>query len=353
MVFFDNTLPLTAPIPQGLSQNFTLWPDQNESFTDFRASCGCGDSCACPGCFQHRGDAWTTGACANPSVCNSCLTSSIPAPSAPTPPTTPLGGYVPSPFEPLDEWIRGISSTNPPASVFYPPNPSRDAFPYVSYGNTLPNPEPSQMPGPFPMEVASGCCGGRCRCPPGRCTCLDDCCGCCQGCQCEDHAHDAQPVSGNAHGALAMYALSGERTSCSEGQCSHGGSERVGVTPWDFSGTLDGFNETSITLPSVQPRTSQSFPGDMSAAALSRQRVILPKPSSTSPTNSVLPTVEAFYSFPSYTRSAVSVTSDTSDGPNSAFSIGGTHAMIGEQYDAQSNPQSVRMQVGSVFPPMF
>lgn len=171
--------------------------------------CGCGESCACQACFEHRGPAQALlsmslgGVCANPNTCTSCLRGDIMTGSEQAGPTE---------ISIVDEWIRQLEA---PLSLPYGSQSltCTSQVQVMSSTSTLPqysgleaNSNLSALWAPTKLSGTTECCGGGCKCPPGLCSCASDCCGCCQGCVCEGHQH-------RERGHLT-FAVSGERSPC-------------------------------------------------------------------------------------------------------------------------------------------
>ncbi|KAI0705648.1 hypothetical protein C8Q76DRAFT_175176 [Earliella scabrosa] len=184
--------------------------------------CGCGPSCACPGCFEHQGPrADPAAACVNPATCLSCLDCNLNTLSALAgDPTRAM--YDPSQVQNIDDWLRQVSSMPdlPSSSMqpsLFPPSTSQSqpdlrytpsiAQPYGLWSD----PRSTQLPSQYSPTIPEECCGGRCQCPSGLCACPPDCCGCCQGCQCVGCVHDS------GSGRTLTFATSGERAPCCSG----------------------------------------------------------------------------------------------------------------------------------------
>jgi len=135
-----------------------------------RSLCSCGDSCSCPGCFEHRGPSAIQAyqgssngpACANPRFCTSCVECAIvlghpdQQTAAPTSFDTQASSF-------MDEWLRQLVEGMPTL----PDDGS------ALNGATL-NPD-TPVPGRSPLEL----CGGSCGCQPGFC--IGECFGDCHG----------------------------------------------------------------------------------------------------------------------------------------------------------------------------
>jgi len=206
------------------------WPSPNDASFPL---CNCGDSCACPGCLEHRGPnaagylSFQT--CSNPNSCSSCLSCSIlslPYEASAT------GFNDPQSYQFVDELLARIPDVigrSPQASTSNTLAMSQQVHPSMMQGYM--NGQAQAWPDYFGSggggavstscgignmgETRSECCGGQCKCPPGQCSCPPDCCGCCQGCAC-GHDEDA------SRGGLT-FAVSGERSAC----CLHHRSREV------------------------------------------------------------------------------------------------------------------------------
>lgn len=139
--------------------------------TAFPSTCGCGDSCTCPGCRQHNGAAPSSSAfssCTNPGVCNTCLDCTILSLPASLPPDSSLSIFDAYQAESIDEWIREVSSlprNSPPTG-----GASQQQEQQGAWDNYLsPIPEPSlSLDGRYRLQQ---CCGVLCKCSPETCEC--------------------------------------------------------------------------------------------------------------------------------------------------------------------------------------
>nr|BAM63495.1 ACE1 transcription factor [Polyporus brumalis] len=222
------------------------------------STCGCGPSCARPGCIEHRGpNADTAAACVNPDNCIACLDcniNSLTALAADTARTM----YDPSQAQNIDDWLQQVSSlpqlpSPPMQSPGYPPSISQPDLRYdpsmmQSYGmwNDASGPV---VPSGYSPTIAEECCGGRCQCPSGFCNCPTDCCGSCQGCSCSGCVHDGAAGSGRT----LTFATSGERSPC----CGGGGQGPPSASPTAGPSA----NRASLSSPSVGPSSSR-FPSN-------------------------------------------------------------------------------------------
>ncbi|KAI0752886.1 hypothetical protein C8Q80DRAFT_483490 [Daedaleopsis nitida] len=216
--------------------------------------CGCGPSCACPGCVEHRGpSADPSAACANPNSCVACLDCNINALTALAAENS-RAVYDPSQIQNIDDWLRQVSSmpdlpttTSMQTPVFPPVSQSQSDLRYdpsmTQAYSMWSDPQGSQVP-TLPQYSPSipECCGGRCSCSNGLCPCPADCCGCCQGCQCSSCVHDG------GSGRSLTFATSGERASC----CG-GGLRNHGPPTGSTAGSTAG--------PIHRPRITTSPPG--------------------------------------------------------------------------------------------
>lgn len=162
--------------------------------------CGCGSTCACTGCFQHRGsasafqallDPTINSGCADPNICTSCVECSIILP----PPTS-------SEMQNVEEWLRQLGASPSPQAVEY--SGMSNTTPSPQYGDPSINIDTTEDWIYNQFNGASECCGGSCRCPPGLCSCPSDCSGNVQDC-----------ADGYQHEGLSLsFAVSGERVAC-------------------------------------------------------------------------------------------------------------------------------------------
>ncbi|KAI0926560.1 hypothetical protein AcW1_002483 [Taiwanofungus camphoratus] len=227
----------TGSIPNSISSWLpTLGASVSAGSTMSSVLCGCGPSCACPGCIEHRGhNADTSASCINPSTCASCLDCAMLSLPTSLPPDS-QSRYGFSQNQSIDDWIREVSSmaASPDSMPQLPfsnmpgrdqgPNQAQSAQLQVSSQSDVrfdprmlqtyalwSNLQEGQIQGHPAQAAPEECCGGRCKCPAGMCACLADCCGCCQGCQCPGHEHQE-----NSDGRLT-FAVSGERAPCCNG----------------------------------------------------------------------------------------------------------------------------------------
>ena len=127
------------------------------------SACGCGDSCACPGCSQHRGTSSippseTFSSCSNPATCAFCLDCTILSLPNSLPPNTSLSISDNFTSQYIDEWARQVSSDLPSTL----PDTSDIGSDYVV--PPLPTFQISEAGDEF---LACEQCGGPCL--PGRC----------------------------------------------------------------------------------------------------------------------------------------------------------------------------------------
>ncbi|TFK53246.1 hypothetical protein OE88DRAFT_1358840 [Heliocybe sulcata] len=225
---FANTQP-PRNMPAMPGQNMApqvSWPSPTDAAFPL---CNCGDSCACPGCLEHRGPSaagyMSFQTCANPNSCSSCLSCSVL--SLPYEAST-TGFNDAQSYQLADELLARIpdivgpqASTSDTLAMSQQMQSAMMQGYMTGQGQAWPNYlggsiAPSRSCGiPNVGEARTECCGGQCKCPPGRCSCPSDCCGCCQGCAC-GHDHEAS-------GSGLTFAVSGERGTC----CSHHRSRSV------------------------------------------------------------------------------------------------------------------------------
>lgn len=160
--------------------------------------CCCGESCACPGCAEHRGIDALASSESCPTSCSSCfncIVSTAPA---------------------IQDWIEATAAglPEPPPSRKIALDPTNvTVYPPIVWQN-----EAAARAAGL-VKVPALCCGGKCGCPPNACACLDDCCGCCAGCACPEH--EAMPHYSGYQGTLRCnYQVSGERASCCDSKNS-------------------------------------------------------------------------------------------------------------------------------------
>ncbi|KAI1790070.1 hypothetical protein LXA43DRAFT_947696 [Ganoderma leucocontextum] len=197
-----------APSP---SAPFDAWPlgAENASFPISPASasppvCGCGTSCACPGCMEHNGPSVDpNGACADPSNCVACLECNINTLAA-LATANPRAVFDTSGLQNVDDWLSSV------------PDPILQQPPIFSQSQSQSQPDlrydPSMMQayglwnGALMQQAqltatSEECCGGQCGCPPGMCQCAAD-------------RYDS------ASGRTLTFAVSGERAPCCGGGVS-------------------------------------------------------------------------------------------------------------------------------------
>ncbi|EIN14442.1 hypothetical protein PUNSTDRAFT_49230 [Punctularia strigosozonata HHB-11173 SS5] len=205
------------------------WPGSNMDLTTV-AHCGCGMSCACPGCLEHGAQPSATSnafdTCVNPESCASCLQCSVNTlapmnlPSSDT--HIPNFDYQPSDYQPMQvqqifDWLESVPAQTPHA---YPPIAQPDNTFTIYAQQTWSAPE---LPTTWPQiqqtltSDKSSCCGDGCSCAPGQCSC-------------------------DGHGRLT-FATSGMRAAC----CAHG--------------------EDNVSMHSSRSRSVSSSSGTESAAS--------------------------------------------------------------------------------------
>ncbi|KAH9919897.1 uncharacterized protein B0H18DRAFT_911900 [Fomitopsis serialis] len=261
MTYQSTISPTNEPSdPTAALPDFQPWPafsSPSPSASPFAniSLCGCGPTCACLGCFEHRGRDVLPGAtCANPNTCIACLECAMLA----IPPEVPGMTYEDTQAQNVDEWLRQMTvaepQMQPQSEAAMPTQPVLPSTPSSMLGMRRQTANPSFSPQPSgPVHRAeavvpydptllqtyalwndlhdartrsrpvqgewdelaqaeTGCCGGRCQCPPGLCSCPRECCGCCQGCACEGHL--CQHGAGVGEGGRLTFAVSGERGGC-------------------------------------------------------------------------------------------------------------------------------------------
>ena len=135
-----------------------------------RALCTCGDSCSCPGCFEHRGPSALQAyqgtsngqPCANPRYCTSCVECAVVL-GPPGQQTVAPGTFNTQTSSFMDEWLRQLVEGMP------------------ADGNALHPATPVPRRSIPPPPGLPNCCGGSCGCQPGLCVCVGECFGDCQG----------------------------------------------------------------------------------------------------------------------------------------------------------------------------
>jgi hypothetical protein len=156
------------------------WPQNNATYTS--AACGCGTSCACPGCLEHGAPpsaaAHAFDTCVNPETCAACLQCSV---NTLAPTTLPDSGmsnfdyqspqYQSMQVQQIFDWLESVPSQMPPVH----PATSQADNSYSLYAQqTWSAPE---LPTSYPQiqqtlaSDAASCCGDNCRCAPGQCSC--------------------------------------------------------------------------------------------------------------------------------------------------------------------------------------
>jgi len=196
------------------------WNVFNATGGPSQSLCSCGESCACPGCFEHRGssaaiqalvDMSASNGCVNPSTCSSCLECSVIIGS--TSETSPTD------IQNIDEWFRQLTAPSPLPSDGSQPL----AYAVQQQMQTMTSTSLSQHGDSYvacgewvhkQFNGASECCGGSCKCPPGLCSCASNCYGCGQNRSCECHIRGER-------GPLT-FAVSGERGACCNGEMEDG-----------------------------------------------------------------------------------------------------------------------------------
>ncbi|RDB28268.1 Metal-binding regulatory protein cuf1 [Hypsizygus marmoreus] len=155
-----------------------LPPQGSESGAlSFPSTCGCGDSCSCPGCVQHNGasaapSSSAFSSCMNPGACNTCLDCTILSLPASLPPDTSLSINDAYQAESIDEWIRQVSQLprSSPGMVTSPMDDQAHQPPPPNWDPHLP-PIVEPIPNLQSTYTVQPCCGGLCECSPGYCQC--------------------------------------------------------------------------------------------------------------------------------------------------------------------------------------
>ncbi|KAH9931976.1 uncharacterized protein B0H18DRAFT_988990 [Fomitopsis serialis] len=100
-------------------QDFQSWTNSlatsstSAFFSANDSLCGCGPTCACPGCIEHRGPDVLLGApCTDPNTCIACLEYGMLGMPVPSPPDVPA--YEAAQAQNVDEWLRQMADTEPP-----------------------------------------------------------------------------------------------------------------------------------------------------------------------------------------------------------------------------------------------
>lgn len=190
----QSTMAPGIPLPQWQSQPSDTLP---ESFDIFATPCGCGDSCACPGCAQHRGSSVIQDAtsCRNPANCMSCQSCAIDraADAYFREHASELIDPQGSQFSDIGEWLQQTSQLN----VFPPATNSVQNFPTDlsgigllpqfmnlgiginnSAGGSSQSASYTSLLSPQAFSDSNAGSISRCRCPPGQCTCPEGSCEC-------------------------------------------------------------------------------------------------------------------------------------------------------------------------------
>ena len=164
--------------------SFTEQPSTLPSWNPFADSaslpstCGCGETCSCPGCAQHGSatagsflDAFNT--CANPASCHACLDYTIMSLPDALPPDTALSIFDTEPSQFIDDWLRQVSDT--PTSLSSISGFDTSLTVNVEPGYVQPpwethqlpdNPEIEQVPEVIPDDGVIPCI-----CLPEQCVC--------------------------------------------------------------------------------------------------------------------------------------------------------------------------------------
>jgi len=206
------------------------------------SSCGCGETCSCPGCAEHgsaalgslqTADAFNT--CTNPASCLACLDYTVMSLPNTLPPDTALSIFDSQPSQFIDDWLRQVSdvpTSISPASGFDTSlavnlEPGFVQPPWETY--QLPdNPEMEQVPDVVTDEGVVPCI-----CLPEQCLCGGS------------KGGDCKHLIGSA--AMA-YPITGKRMSC------------------------PGINLLDVPVFSDLPASAGNDPGFLTAPVLPRSR---------------------------------------------------------------------------------
>ena len=206
--------------------------------------CGCGTSCACPGCMEHNGPAIdTNGACANPANCAACLECNINTLAA-LATANPRAMFDTSGMQNVDNWLSSVPDPVPFAQQppVFSSAQSRNQTqgqgqPDLRYNQTMMQPYGLWNSAAAPMQRAQStedCCGGQCRCPPGMC-------------QCAAERYDS------TSGRTLSFAVSGERAPC------WGGRSPQTVSARSLSGNaVTGPSSSSRAVPGSSRNASRT-----------------------------------------------------------------------------------------------
>ncbi|TBU59751.1 hypothetical protein BD310DRAFT_368489 [Dichomitus squalens] len=261
------------------ASSFGAWPPGAEgspletSPLSSPPACGCGASCACPGCLEHNGpNADLTAACANPNNCVACVECNINILAA-LATGNARAMYDPSGMQNVDDWLRQVPSmpdiTSPTMqSPIFSPDQSQPDLRYdpsmlQTYGmwNEMQNGPVQQTP-----TINEECCGGQCRCPPGMCRC------------------DADRFD-SASGRTLTFAVSGERAPC----CG-GGASSPARLPATGPGPAAGPSSRANLAPPNAPRFAE---GTWLSPTLAVPRTPLSRASSSSSKSSPHPSTSS------------------------------------------------------------
>lgn len=190
--FFDNIAGnVIVTNPEGQSIPWDVF----KATTGALSLCGCGPTCTCTGCFQHRGfptafqallDPSTSNGCSDPRTCTACIECSVLLP----PPET-----MPNEMQHVEEWLRQLAASPSPQPSVYPGMFSTTPSPQYS--------DPSinlDATGDWIYNQFNGAPeyrDGSCQCPSGLCSCASDHRGGSQDCiDCRQHEGLSMPFSG-------------------------------------------------------------------------------------------------------------------------------------------------------------
>ncbi|KAM5539749.1 hypothetical protein V8D89_006562 [Ganoderma adspersum] len=246
-----------APSP---SAPFDAWPLGAAEAAGFSISpvsasppvCGCGTSCACPGCMEHNGpNVDPNGACANPNNCVACLECNINTLTA-LATANPRAIFDTSGIQSVDDWLSSVPDPGPALQL--PPTQAH-SLNQGQYDSTMMQGYGMWNGAPVPMQQAQAsedCCDGQCRCPPGMCRCAAD-------------RYDS------ASGRTLTFAVSGERAPC----CGRGGvstSSTRNTDPGSSSSSRMVPGQSGSRLPTSDGGQAQWYPPTLAVPRTSLSR---------------------------------------------------------------------------------
>lgn len=201
----DNEISMSNVIVTSPDGQSVPWDAFNTEPATSQALCGCGPTCACPGCFEHRGSveaiqallAMPDSGCTDPVTCTSCVQCSI---------ILPTSQPMQTEMQDVEEWLRQLTAPSP-----IPPDGSSQPLLYAAQDQVQPIAsassynDPSMTVGDWMYnEYNAPNSTDQCNCPLQMCTCGSESCGCDR---CERDGHHF----GNKN--PPNLALSAERTS--------------------------------------------------------------------------------------------------------------------------------------------